>query len=159
MNHKLLGIYLNDHLAGSTAGRDLAQRAAGSNRGTDYGDELEALAEEISEDRAVLEQLMDRLDIGVDRLKVAAAWAGEKAGRLKLNGSLTSYSPLSRLTELEALSLGVSGKQSLWKNLETVVDADPALAEFDLNGLAQRAQSQLDRLESLRYRAVAEALI
>src|SRR3954451_8345332 len=36
----LLPIYLNDHLAASTLGRDLARRAAGSNQGTEFGDFL-----------------------------------------------------------------------------------------------------------------------
>ncbi len=31
-----LSIYLNDHLAGATVGVELARRAAGSNRPTDY---------------------------------------------------------------------------------------------------------------------------
>ena len=43
-----------------------------------------------------------------DRLKVAGAWAGEKAGRLKLNGHLTGYSPQSRVIELEGLVVGVT---------------------------------------------------
>ena len=34
INRKLLGIYLNDHLAGSTAGMEVARRSAGSNKGT-----------------------------------------------------------------------------------------------------------------------------
>ena len=40
---------------------------------------------------------------------MVAGWVAEKAGRLKLNGSLLTYSPLSRLVELEGLSLGVEG--------------------------------------------------
>jgi hypothetical protein len=31
--HDLLGIYLNDHLAGATGGLELARRVAGSHRG------------------------------------------------------------------------------------------------------------------------------
>jgi hypothetical protein len=31
MDRKLLGIYLNDHLAGSTIGLELSRRARGSN--------------------------------------------------------------------------------------------------------------------------------
>ena len=47
MNKKLLGIYLNDHLAGSTVGLELAKRARGQNRNNAYGDFLDTLAEEI----------------------------------------------------------------------------------------------------------------
>jgi hypothetical protein len=158
VNRKLLGIYLNDHLAGAQGGRDLAARAHGANKGTEYGGFLEGLLREIEEDKAALEDLMDQLEIGVDRLKVAAAWAAEKAGRLKLNGSLTAYSPLSRVVELEGLSLGVSGKQSMWTNLGEVAEQDPVLAAFDLQLYVERAQRQLDGLAEHRRRAAREAL-
>jgi hypothetical protein len=36
LDHKLLSIYLNDHLAGSTSGIELAKRSAANNRGTPY---------------------------------------------------------------------------------------------------------------------------
>jgi hypothetical protein len=158
VDHKLLAIYLNDHLAGASGGRELAARAAGSNKGTEYEDFLQQLLEEIEDDRAELVEIMERLDIGEDRLKQVAAWAAEKAGRLKLNGSLTSYSPLSRLVELEGLALGVSGKQSMWKVLHEIADGEPALAETDLTRLIERAQHQLDGLEEHRIRAARAAL-
>jgi hypothetical protein len=40
----LLAIYLNDHLAGATVGRDLSRRAAASNRYTSYGPSLDYLS-------------------------------------------------------------------------------------------------------------------
>ena len=51
MNRKLLGIYLNDHLAGSTGGVELVKRAARSNRESELGEFLATLAVEIGEDR------------------------------------------------------------------------------------------------------------
>jgi hypothetical protein len=91
-------------------------------------------------------------------VKTAAAWAGEKLGRLKLNGQLTGYSPLSRLLELEALVAGLEGKRSLWSALARVRDADRRLDAFDLEALAERARSQRERLEPYRLAAAAEAL-
>ena len=38
LSSDLLPIYLNDHLAGATAGSGLAHRAAGANEGTEIGD-------------------------------------------------------------------------------------------------------------------------
>ena len=84
----MLGTYLNDHLAGSTAGLELVRRARGSNEGTSLGRFLGELEAEIAEDRAALEAVMDRLGVGKDRLKVAAGWMGEKVGRLKPNNRL-----------------------------------------------------------------------
>ena len=92
----------------------LARRSAGSNRGTTYGDALARIADEIEQDRRTLEAITDELDIPRDQVKNALAWGAERAGRLKLNGQLTGYSPLSRLVELEGLITGISGKISLW---------------------------------------------
>jgi hypothetical protein len=44
LNRKLLGIYLNDHLAGATIGLELSRRARGSNEGNEYGEVLERTA-------------------------------------------------------------------------------------------------------------------
>jgi hypothetical protein len=154
----LLAIYLNDHLAGSTVGRELAQRAAGSNRGNVYGAFLEGLATEIAEDRETLIAIMRALDVRVDRLKVLGAWGAEKLGRLKPNGRLLGYSPLSRVVELEGLALGINGKLALWRTLENLVSGRPELASFDIATLAERAESQLERLEPHRLRAATEAL-
>ncbi len=154
----LLAIYLNDHLAGSTVGHELAKRSAAHNRSSDYGTFLDGLAEEIAEDRRKLMEIMGALGIRVDRLKWVGAWAAEKLGRLKLNGSLRDYSPLSRVVELEGLALGINGKLSLWRALEELAPKLPELASFDLPGLAARAESQLERLEPHRLQAVSEAL-
>ena len=89
---------------------------------------------------------------------MALAWGAEQASRLKLNGSLLGYSPLSRLEELEALSLGVEGKASLWKALRRTHGDDPRLRDVDLAALLERAQSQRRRLERQRVRAADEAL-
>jgi hypothetical protein len=158
VDHKLLSIYLNDHLLGSTVGRDLSRRAAASNRGNDYGRFLSTVAAEIAEDRETLLEMMRALDVRVDPLKVAVGWASEKAGRLKLNGQLTGYSPLSRVVEFEGLLLGVRGKLALWTALERVAPSAPALATFDLPALTERARRQHDELDEHRLRATEEAL-
>jgi len=156
----LLSTYLNDHLAGATAGRELARRAASSNRGSErFGAATQQLAGEIEEDRRSLLALMSSLGVGTDRVKVAAGWGAEKVGRLKPNGRLVSYSPLSRLVELEALTIGVAGKLAMWESLREVLGEDPRLAEIDLERLAARARGQLETLEALRLAAAGEALV
>ena len=76
----MLGIYLNDHLAGATAGTELAHRTARSHCDGKNGGTLRRLAAEIGQDRAALLDIMAALGIKVRRYKTAAAWAGEKAG-------------------------------------------------------------------------------
>jgi hypothetical protein len=158
MDRKLLGIYLNDHLAGSTVGLELSRRARGSNEGNDYGRALERISREIEEDRETLQRLMKDLGVRRDHPKVTAAWVGEKFGRLKPNGRLLSYSPLSRLVELEALALGITGKLSLWEALAEVADEDARLDREELRRLAERAERQRKEVWRLRQRAAAEAL-
>jgi hypothetical protein len=153
-----LSIYLNDHLAGATAGVELARRTAASNRSTSYGPVLQALAEEIEQDRSTLLEIMDRLSVGRDQLKVALSWGAEKAGRLKLNGELFRYSPLSRLEELEGLSLGVEGKLALWLALRQTHGGDKRLRGIDFEELVKRARSQRRRIERQRRRAAEEAV-
>jgi hypothetical protein len=156
MNRRLLAIYLNDHMAGSTGGVELARRAAASNRGSPYGEALAGLKTEIEDDRAALASIMARLGVRVDPARRAIAWGAEKVGRLKLNGQLTGYSPLSRLEEIEILELGVTGKLLLWEALgRTLPDG---ISEDELAGLADRARDQRRRLEELRLRAASDAL-
>ncbi len=154
----LLAIYLNDHLTGATAGRELARRTAASNRGSSHGPFLQTLAREIDEDRDSLIRIMEAVGIRVDPVKVALGWTAEKVGRLKFNGRLTGYSPLSRLIELEGLTLGVRGKLTGWRTLQHLRPRMPELERFDLDALEQRAKRQLEQLEQHRLEAAAEAL-
>jgi hypothetical protein len=158
MDRKLLRIYLQDHLAGSTGGLELARRARGANEGTPYGDPLAKLADDIAADRRSLEGLMDDLGFGPDHAKNLVFWAGEKAGRLKLNGQLTGYSPLSRMVELEGLITGVNAKLSLWRTLRDIAESVPELDADRLMRLIERAEQQIETLHELRSRAGHEAL-
>jgi hypothetical protein len=157
MDRKRLRIYLQDHLAGSTGGLELARRARGSNEGTPYGEPLERLADDIEADRRALESLMDDLGFGADRAKNVAFWVAEKAGRLKPNGQLTGYSPLSRMIEIEGLITGVNGKRSLWLTLREVAETESELDADRLGRLIERAEEQLATLHDLRSRAGREA--
>jgi hypothetical protein len=153
----LLSIYLNDHLAGSTVGVELAKRAAGSNRGTPIGEALSSLAQEIEEDRRELERIMASVGARRSPLKSSLAWVAEKGGRLKLNGRLLGYSNLSRLEELEGLRLGVEGKLSLWRTLERIATSAAGISPADLERLIRRAEDQRDRVEELRLAAAEQA--
>lgn len=157
MPDRLLAIYLNDHLGGAVLGVELCRRLRSSNRDEPtFGEPLARICAEIEADRATLERLLERLGIRRDRVKLAAAWAGEKLGRLKLNGQLTGYSPLSRVLELEALAIGIGGKQLMWQALGRILGAD--LAGFEFERLAERAVAQRDEAERLRLIAADRAL-
>lgn len=154
---RLLGIYLNDHLAGAVAGTELARRLAGAERGRPGGDVLDRLAGEIDEDRTALLDMMAALEVPVRRYKTLAALAGERVARLKPNGRLITRSPLSRVEELEMMRLGVEGKAAGWRTLRVCAEHDSRLDAGRLDTLAARAREQIDELELLRVRAAAEA--
>ncbi|HVT67226.1 MAG TPA: hypothetical protein VHF26_05720 [Trebonia sp.] len=150
-SENLLGVYLNDHLAGATTGMCLVRRMAASAKpGTERATALNSLVTEITEDRSALLKIMASLGIPVRGYKVFAAWAGEKAGRLKLNGRLLTRSPLSDLEEAEILRLGVEGKAGGWRTLRTLAERDRRLDAGRLDELIARADDQSRRLEALR---------
>jgi hypothetical protein len=153
IGYRVLGIYLNDHLAGATAGTELAHRVARTHRAQGQDGQLKRLATEVAQDRAALIGMMKALGIPIRAYKVCAAWVGEKAGRVKFNGRLLARSPLSDLEELELLRLGVEGKAAGWRTLRTLADTDRRLDPGNLDELMSRARRQADLLEELRVRA------
>jgi hypothetical protein len=152
---RLLAIYLQDHLGGATGGLELARRAAGANEGSPLGEFLERLAGEIEEDRDVLIEIMESLGVSQDKVKNALGWGAEKLGRLKPNGQFTGYSPLSRVVELEGLTVGVRGKLSLFENLRATSGQE--VAGRNLDGLIGRMNRQLEELTEHRTEAARVA--
>jgi hypothetical protein len=155
---QLLSIYLNDHLTGSSAGRDLFRRAARSQRTSPRGDELARLAREIDEDRDAQLDLMRGLGVTPSLPRVVAGKVAETLGRLKPNGTVLQRSPLSDVVELEGLRAAVAGKKSGWEALLAVSDTDGRLPRPRLEELRVRAVDQEERLRVLHVDAVREAL-
>ena len=158
IGYRVLGIYLNDHLAGATAGTELAHRVARTHRAHGQDGQLKRLAVEVAQDRAALISMMKALGIPVRAYKVCAGWIGEKAGRVKFNGRLLARSPLSDLEELELLRLGVEGKAAGWRTLRTLADTEKRLDAGHLDELMSRARRQADLLEELRVRAASQVV-
>ena len=156
---EMLGIYMNDQLAAGVLWREVARRSAGSNAGTELGAAVERVADRIAEDVATFERIMDRLGIGRSRVKPSLAIAAERMGRLKLNGSLFSYSPLSRFVELDFLAMGIEGKRILWANLRDFAGLAARLADVDFDHLIERAERQRAELEPFRAQAGRDAFL
>ncbi len=154
----LLAIYLNDHRAGAVAGLELAKRTLNNNRGTEYEAFLAQLVADIAEDQAALDGIIERSGIPRSPVKPGIAWASEKVGRLKLNGAITGYSPLSRLIELEGLRLGVEGKRCLWRSLKSARPPEAAVTDEELDELIARADAQIEAVEEHRVKAAQVAL-
>jgi hypothetical protein len=154
---RFLAIYLNDHLAGATLGVELARRLRSANKSdAEMGPPLTQICAEVEADRDTLVRLMEQLEVSRDPVKPVLAKLAERLGRLKLNGRIRGYSPLSRVLELELLSGLVGGKMQLWNALEQ--SFGESLDGFDFHDLAARADSQGQRLEDLHLAAAQRAL-
>jgi hypothetical protein len=150
----LLGIYLNDHLAGSAAAVQRCRYSAGRASG-ELGEFLEQLAGEIEADRSTLQRVMESVGARISPVKQPIGRLLERLGRLKPNGHLIGQSPLTLLVELELLSLGIEGKRRLWLALEEL--REPRLADFDFVALSDRADRQREGIEKHRLAAARSA--
>lgn len=155
----LLGVYLNDHLAGATAGLELARRMARTHRATPAGNALDVLAHDLESEREALVGIMAQLGVPVRHYKVYGAWVLERLGRVKFNGRLLSRSPLSSLLEFEVLRLGVEGKAALWRTIWALTPHRDDALTTRLAALLTAAREQADLLEKLRMEAVDQAFV
>jgi hypothetical protein len=151
-----LSVYLNDHLAGSANGVELAKRTRKENIGTPLGDWLDRLTRELQEDRATLEGLMNKLGARQKHIEISGAVIAERIGRLKVNGQLIGYSPLSPVVELDALHLSINGKLDMWKVLRQSLKGRVDGIDFD--EMIRRAERQDEGLEPHRLEMAAKAL-
>jgi hypothetical protein len=158
VDDRLLRIYMNDQLALGVVWREVARRAERNNRETELGEVLARVADAIGEDVKTFERIMERLGIPKSRVKPALAVVAERVGRLKLNGRLVQYSPLSRFAELDFLAIGIDGKKLLWANLRDLAGLGTRLPDVDFDHLIERAARQRADLEPFRSRSGREAL-
>ncbi|HEV2777813.1 MAG TPA: hypothetical protein VGX25_00275 [Actinophytocola sp.] len=145
-----LGIYLRDQLALGVVWRELARRAQRNNRDTELGAALGRVAAAIAEDVETFRTIMHRVGVRPNPVKTGLAVAAERLGRLKLNGRVAGYSPLSRFVELEFLAMGIDGKKQLWTTLRDLAGLAARLPDVDFDQLIDRAERQRAELEPFR---------
>ena len=151
--------HVHTHLAGSAAGIDLFGRSAAGLLDPDAATLVRDIQEELLDERRRLRRMADDLGVGEASLMTLAARAGERAARLKPNGSWTERTPLTDLVELEAMRVAVNGKRAGWQALLAVVDVHAALDREELEMLAVQAAEQDRRLAEAHHRAAARALV
>jgi hypothetical protein len=155
---RYLAIYLNDQLALGVLWREIARRSQRANEGSELGAALDRIATEIAEDVETFEDVMRRAEIPRTPAKPLLAIIGERVGRLKFNGQLSGYSPLSRFEELDFLIMGIDGKLVLWANLRDLAGLGARLPDVDFDGLIERARRQRALLEPFHAEAGRKAL-
>lgn len=158
MPNDALGVYLNDHLAGSVIALELLEQLQDDARGSQDAATLANLRTEIAADRQTLETLIHQLEIEFSQPRQALAWVTEKLGQVKLRVDDPSHGALRRLEALETVAIGLAGKRALWRALEAVAAGYPALYGMDFPLLLRRADEQFDIGEGLRLKAARDAL-
>lgn len=152
MDRYLFGLYLSEHFTASTAGLGRLERMTRAFRDTPFHAELAEVTEQLRGERELYRDLLDRLEVPRRRYRQVAAWAAEKAGRLKLNGRVVEQSPMTMVFEPEMMRAGVLAKIGGWQTLREHADEiglDPA----QLDELIAQAHQQIDVLA--RFHAYA----
>jgi DNA-binding FrmR family transcriptional regulator len=152
-----LDVYLNDHLAGAAAAVELVERLRASNEGSALATHLGGLGRLIEEDRDTLAAVMEQLGVVRSAPKQMAGKVLETLSRLRLSERVTGNAHVTRLMELETLSLGIEAKLALWRSLGQVTSSRPDLAGLDLPALEARAVDQRTGLEPYRLEAASQA--
>lgn len=150
-----LAVYLRNHEAAAQAGSDLFRRVASSHRRQPYAAEIKQLAAEVQTDLRSLRDIMARHDVSPDPKLAVLLRVGERAGRLKPNGSLLRRSPLTDLVEIEGLLDAVRAKSAGWLALAAAGSA-PETDEFEI--LLQRADEQIAVLTGIHHQLAARVL-
>lgn len=145
-----LAVYLNDHLAGSTAARDLVERCASRSQGTALGTFLGTLQRDIEADREELLAIMRLLDVEEQTVKQLAGAVAERASRFKFEVFDEGAGDMNRVLELESMLMGIEGKAALWRALQLLARTERRLAGVDLDRLLARADQQQDGVERHR---------
>ena len=154
---KQLGVYLNDHLAGSVGAIGLLDHLINEQNGQRLEKFLVDLRDDIDRDQEVLRDLIQKLDLGESAIRKAGAWLSEKFGEAKVLLGGNEIGGLGLLQALEVLALGICGKELLWRALQTVETNFTQLQGIDLKRLEQRARDQVERVDHERLHLAREA--
>ena len=158
MANEHLATYLNDHLAGSVVAVELMDNLETAYADTPIANFVNGIRMEVEADQRELQQLMSRLEISESRTRQVSAWLTEKLTELKLRLDDSARGNLRLFESLEALSLGIEGKKSLWLGLAAAAEISPQLRLLDYERLQARAEEQRSRVETKRIEIAKVAL-
>ena len=158
MANEHIATYLNDHLSGSVVAVELMENLEAVYAGTEIASFIAELRGEVEADVEQLKSIMSQLEISQSRTRKASAWLTEKLTQIKLRLDDPTQGNLRLFESLEALSLGIEGKKSLWLALAAAAELTPGLQIADYERLKKRAEDQRSRVEAKRLEAAKAAL-
>lgn len=157
MPQDALGVYLNNHLAGSVIVLELLERLQDEAHGDPDAATFATLRGDIEANRQVLEHMLHQLEIEISQPRQALAWVTEKLGQVKLRLDDPEPGALRRLEALESIAIGISGQQALWRTLAAIAPPNGPLAQPDYPALLRQAANQFAIVETLRLSAARVA--
>ena len=141
-----LTTYLNDHLAGAVGALDHLEHLVKTCQDRELEAFFRSLRLEIEVDQATLKKLIDDLGKRPSAVRQAGAWIAEKVARVKMGQG----GEMELFLSLEALVLGITGKQKLWAALAAAAENMPQLRGPDYAQLEARARGQAAQVEAKR---------
>lgn len=145
--HRARVLYLDARLAVAEGWIALVRRMARENHGTDLGADLQELLGDLLDEPPVLRSMLLQVGGREHRLKQRLARWAERLGRLRRNGSVLRYSPLSRLDEIEGLAAALTLRAEMWESLVQAFGPGYRVDGRDLGTVRARARRQAAWLE------------
>lgn len=142
--------YLNDHLAGAVGALEHLDHLIKSGDDKQFEAFLRSLRLEIEVDKETLKKLVDEVAEEESGVRQAGAWITEKLSRVKIGGEDSGEDEMGFFLSLEALALGIIGKQKLWAALAVAAETMPQLRGLDYAHLEARAVAQAAQVETKR---------
>jgi hypothetical protein len=156
IDHDAIGVYLNDHLAGSVAALEIMERVCGAQANSHLATELAELKQAVESDQEILRELIAAYGKSESTLAKTLGWMGEKVSRAKNSLNRGDEDDLMLFEALEILALGFHGRLALWNLLATLQGDLQDGHDFPV--LAIRVREQIGRLERFRLHAGRIAL-
>jgi hypothetical protein len=156
---KELASYLNDHLAGSVAANELLDHLIQTHKDKPLAKFFQDLRNDITADQDVLRKLLRKFKAKESAIHKAGGWIAEKFSRAKIQVAGEKIGEIGLVQALEALVLGITGKQLLWRALSSSLGNSPLLKGVDLGALEERAIEQIERVEAKRLEAARETFL
>lgn len=140
-------IYLDDHLALMTGELELLERVQGENSGSALGESVKQFVGEVTRQQDRVRQVLRAAGGNSNSIKQAAAWLGEKIGRLKPNGGFSGYTDLARVIELETLMSLAFARILMWSVVRRTEALQLSLSPSELATFEEQSQAQLEKLQ------------
>jgi hypothetical protein len=155
---KFFRIFLRDRMAMMSFFVELARRTLKNNSEGELGEFLKTLVRKLESERETLHLVGRRSGVSFGAIGEAGGWFAEKLGRLKPNGRLVTYSPLSRVEELEGLLLHAQEREAFWRIVEHKAKVDARLAGFAADAHVESAEEDRRLLERYLLEAADAAI-